>query len=95
MTEIQCSLSLQEDSDEDVVFLKEVNPSESRALHAEAPCKGDGQVNLFSLIDDILHKILSFLSYDEIAKLRLVNTNFYSLFQFCFTLNVVGESTFK
>ena len=81
MTEIQYSSSSQEDSDEDVVCIKVViYPGSQGVFNAEAPCKRDvQQVNLFSLKDDILHKILSFFSYDEIAKLRLVNNNFQSL----------------
>ena len=65
--------------------------SSASLLQAEALCKGDSQVTLLSLHDEVLQEIFSRLSYDEIARLRLVNIHLYILFQFCFILIVVGK----
>ena len=75
MTELQGSSSLHQDLEEKGTLVK-VARSSASLLQADAPCKGDSQVTLLSLHEDVFQEILSRLSYDDIARLRLVNNPF-------------------
>ena len=87
---MQGSSSLHRDLEKKGTDVKVVRSSAS-LLQSEALCKGDSQVTLLSLHDEVLQEILSRLRYDAIARLRLVNNHLYILFQFCFILIVVSK----